>query len=100
MILTLVSSRPLLLSNALMVTRGSFSRKLAVLPSNCFWQVTSSKPSSILFSCKPNEDRFYGPDSFGDIIGHSETHTYILGNFDPMERIVLTANGNLQRILR
>lgn len=46
-----------------------------------------------------SEEVSYGPDSFGDIMGDAETNTFVLGDFSPMERVVLTANGNLQRIL-
>jgi len=42
----------------------------------------------------------YGPDSFGDIIFSKKTDiSFLRGAFSPVERIVLTANGNLQRIL-
>jgi chorismate-pyruvate lyase len=35
--------------------------------------------------------------NFGDIM--SQTDTVVAGDFSPIERICLTANGNLQRIL-
>eukprot|EP01036_Dinobryon_divergens_P029151 gene29151-38214_t len=42
----------------------------------------------------------YGPDSFGDILSTNRTDiTFLRGSFSSLERIVLTANGNLQRIL-
>ena len=40
-----------------------------------------------------------GADNFGDIMGGCETHVMLGGSFTPMERVVLTANGNLQRIM-
>ena len=40
-----------------------------------------------------------GPDNFGDIMGGCETSIVVGGQFTPMERVVLTANGNLQRIM-
>lgn len=40
----------------------------------------------------------FGPNNFGDLMGTS-TNTTVDGNFVPMERVVLTANGNLQRIM-
>jgi hypothetical protein len=36
----------------------------------------------------------------GDTFSDLETHTFVNGDFTPLERVVLTANGNLQRILR
>ncbi|KAL1923382.1 uncharacterized protein VTP21DRAFT_8362 [Calcarisporiella thermophila] len=39
------------------------------------------------------------PDSFGDIMSARETHLSLPPEFTGLERIVLTANGNLQRIL-
>ncbi|KAI8927581.1 hypothetical protein BC831DRAFT_451967 [Entophlyctis helioformis] len=39
------------------------------------------------------------PGHFGDIMSSRETTTVLDGGFSPLERIVLTANGNLQRIL-
>ena len=36
----------------------------------------------------------------GDIMGGCETRVSVEGSFTPMERVVLTANGNLQRIMR
>lgn len=36
----------------------------------------------------------------GDIMGGCYTDISIKGPFTPIERIVLTANGNLQRIMR
>lgn len=36
-------------------------------------------------------------DHFGDIMG-LETISILAGNYTPLERIILTANGNLQRI--
>ena len=40
-----------------------------------------------------------GPDHFGDIMSANETWIQLPEIFSPMERVVLTANGNLQRIL-
>ncbi|KAJ2994632.1 hypothetical protein HDV02_001460 [Globomyces sp. JEL0801] len=40
------------------------------------------------------------PSHLGDIMSSTETANTITGNFTPLQRIVLTANGNLQRILR
>jgi hypothetical protein len=40
----------------------------------------------------------FGPNNFGDLMGTC-TNTTVNGNFFPMERVVLTANGNLQRIM-
>lgn len=51
--------------------------------------VTNSKNSNVK----------YGPDSFGDIMSKKETNISVVGEFTPLERIVITANGNLQRIL-
>ena len=39
------------------------------------------------------------PDSFGDIMSHRETCVELPKDFLPLERILLTANGNVQRIL-
>ena len=39
------------------------------------------------------------PNHFGDIMSAQETWIQISGEFSPMERVILTANGNLQRIL-
>ena len=36
----------------------------------------------------------------GDIMGGCETSVSVAGSFSPMERVVLSANGNLQRIMR
>ena len=36
----------------------------------------------------------------GDIMGGCETSVSVIGSFAPMERVVLSANGNLQRIMR
>lgn len=41
----------------------------------------------------------YGPNNFGDIMGGCETQVLVGGSFTPMERIVLSANGNLQRVM-
>ena len=41
----------------------------------------------------------YGPDNFGDIMGGCETSIVVGGSFTALERVVLTANGNLQRIM-
>lgn len=42
----------------------------------------------------------YGENNFGDIMGGCETHVTVEGIcLSPMERVVLTANGNLQRIM-
>lgn len=42
----------------------------------------------------------YGANNFGDIMGGCETHITVGGDtFSPLERVVLTANGNLQRIM-
>lgn len=38
--------------------------------------------------------------STGDIMGGCETSVSVIGSFAPMERVVLSANGNLQRIMR
>eukprot|EP01040_Poterioochromonas_malhamensis_P004511 gene4511-4835_t len=47
----------------------------------------------------PQDTQVYGPNNFGDIISDRSVNIYINGNFTPIERIVLSANGNLQRIL-
>ncbi|KAL5036098.1 hypothetical protein RTP6_003700 [Batrachochytrium dendrobatidis] len=39
------------------------------------------------------------PGHLGDIMSSRETSTIIDGDYTPLERILLTANGNLQRIL-
>ncbi|KAJ3320619.1 hypothetical protein HDV06_005137 [Boothiomyces sp. JEL0866] len=39
------------------------------------------------------------PAHLGDIMALTETNTVLSGDFSPLERICLTANGNLQRIL-
>jgi hypothetical protein len=36
---------------------------------------------------------------FGDIMSHRSTMNGVDGDYSPLERIVITANGNLQRIL-
>ena len=41
----------------------------------------------------------YGADNFGDVMGGCETNMIVGGSFTPLERIVITANGNLQRIM-
>ena len=41
----------------------------------------------------------YGENNFGDIMGGCETHVTVEGSLTPMERVVMTANGNLQRIM-
>ena len=43
-----------------------------------------------------------GASHMGDIMSKAkmETNVNLKGDFSPMERICLTANGNLQRILR
>lgn len=46
-----------------------------------------------------------GSPHFGDIMGRGEGHRggqegSLLRHFDAMERVVLTANGNLQRVIR
>jgi len=48
---------------------------------------------------KPSLEQVYGPNNFGDIMGGCETHVSVGGSFTPMERVVLTANGNLQRLM-
>lgn len=40
------------------------------------------------------------PEHFGDIMGGTPASPAILSLFTPLERVVLTANGNLQRIIR
>ena len=40
------------------------------------------------------------PAHFGDIMACRETAASVVGEFTPLERILLTANGNLQRIIR
>lgn len=46
------------------------------------------------------KDKLYGVNNFGDIIGGCETDVFINGvTFNPIERIVLTASGNLQRLM-
>ena len=45
-------------------------------------------------------DSIYGVCATGDIMGARETYTRIPLSFSPVERIILTANGNLQRVLR
>ncbi|KAH6569010.1 hypothetical protein BSLG_002024 [Batrachochytrium salamandrivorans] len=39
------------------------------------------------------------PGHLGDIMSYKETTAVLDGDYSPLERIVLTANGNLQRIL-
>ncbi|KAJ3255995.1 hypothetical protein HK103_005802 [Boothiomyces macroporosus] len=39
------------------------------------------------------------PAHLGDIMALTETNTILSGDYSPLERICLTANGNLQRIL-
>lgn len=42
-----------------------------------------------------------GSPHFGDIMGGSEGKgANLLRHFEPLERVVLTANGNLQRVIR
>jgi len=41
----------------------------------------------------------YGADNFGDLMGGCETNVVVYGSFTPFERIIITANGNLQRIM-
>ena len=41
----------------------------------------------------------YGADNFGDLMGGCETNMIVGGSFTPLERIIITANGNLQRIM-
>ena len=46
-------------------------------------------------------DTTYGQNNFGDLMVKSglETSVVIDGSYEPLERVVLTANGNLQRIM-
>jgi len=72
---------------------GRFRRRSSALPAGA-----QDEPSRIgsLVGTAPQS---YGPNNFGDIMGDLETHTFVNGAFTPLERVVLTANGNLQRIL-
>lgn len=54
--------------------------------------ITISKTFFIIF--------LRNPMWIGDIMGGRETEVFVEGSFSPMERIVLSANGNLQRIMR
>jgi hypothetical protein len=45
------------------------------------------------------QSRTYGADNFGDLMGGCETNMIVGGSFTPLERIIITANGNLQRIM-
>ena len=57
------------------------------------WRTTSRSFRQIrLFST-------LGENNFGDIMGGCETHVTVEGALTPMERVVMTANGNLQRIM-
>lgn len=61
---------------------------------------TSAGSNTIATSASTtNESVSYGANNFGDIMGGCETHIIVGGSFTPMERVVLTANGNLQRIM-
>ena len=44
-------------------------------------------------------EKIYGPDNFGDIMSNNVTNIYLDGPFSPLERVILMANGNLQRVL-
>jgi chorismate-pyruvate lyase len=45
-------------------------------------------------------EQVYGQNNFGDLLGGCETRVDVgTGEFSPLERIVLSANGNLQRIM-
>ena len=40
------------------------------------------------------------PQHLGDIMSHNQTEITFPDEFAPLERIALSANGNLQRIIR
>jgi len=53
-----------------------------------------------LAAATASQEVSYGENNFGDITGGLETLVMVGGSFSPMERIVISANGNLQRIMR
>jgi hypothetical protein len=69
------------------VAQGHFFRTIP--PKTTHFGVRMAKPDSL------------GENNFGDIMGSNCITENIIesGEFSPMERVVLTANGNLQRIM-
>ncbi|KAG5178349.1 hypothetical protein JKP88DRAFT_80238, partial [Tribonema minus] len=66
--------------------------------SQTFLQEPATQQDSKLLSSLSNI-LIDAPGHFGDIMGGEPASPAILARFTPMERVVLTANGNLQRII-
>lgn len=79
-----------------LLTCNSFSNDM-----NKHMKFTSLRTTSniILMNSNNNKVMTYGADNFGDVMGGCETNMIVGGSFTPLERIVITANGNLQRIM-
>jgi hypothetical protein len=56
-----------------------------------------SSPATTGFGGEPIERK---PNHFGDILAPREITTVLPAGFTGLERIILSANGNLQRIMR
>ena len=79
-----------------LLTCNSFSNDM-----NKHMKFTSIRTTSniILMNSNNNKVMTYGADNFGDIMGGCETNVIVGGSFTAIERIIITANGNLQRIM-
>jgi hypothetical protein len=62
-------------------------------------QVNSSEEITMIAN-QDYEEYSFVPSHFGDIMSQSDTTNILQGDFSPIERIFLSANGNLQRLLR
>jgi len=87
----------------LFILAASFSSSLGLFVSSVQKMASplGAAAASALASSVGEGGVAYGPNNFGDIMGGLETHVMVSSgdDFSPMERIVLTANGNLQRIM-
>eukprot|EP00953_Heterococcus_sp_UTEX-ZZ885_P023801 13068-Heterococcus_DN1.PRE.2 len=59
----------------------------------------SSQQISQLLKSSPRSERSQS-QHFGDIMEGNSTGVVVMADFTPLERVLLTANGNLQRIIR
>jgi hypothetical protein len=60
---------------------------------------STSQQISQLLKSSPRSERSVS-QHFGDIMEGNSTGVVVMVDFTPLERVVLTANGNLQRIIR
>jgi hypothetical protein len=60
---------------------------------------STSQQISQLLKSSPRSERS-ASQHFGDIMEGNSTGVVVMADFTPLERVVLTANGNLQRIIR